>query len=105
MSNADGGSPATKDDIRMLMEEFGKMWIWKSDMDDWRKEVDEQFVTMREEMKLWKTELKDHFDLVAENIRHELVSANREEIEVLKDGHKENKRRIIALEQAVGLAA
>ena len=82
----------------MLMNEFGKMWQWKAN-------VDNQFVDLRADMEKWKKELKDHFDLVAENIRHDFRAANREEIEVLKDGHKENRGRIVALERATGLAA
>ncbi len=101
----DGGAPATKDDVRMLMEEFGKMWMWKADVDEWRSETDRWKIGFEAKMELWKQEVKDHFDVVAENIRHDFSSANREEIAVLKDGHKENKKRIDALEQAVGLAA
>lgn len=97
-------APATKGDIRMLMDEFGKMWQWKADVDSKFVDVDARFNDLEGKMEGWKTELKDHFDLVAEQIRHELVSANREEIEVLKDGHKENRKRIVALERATGLA-
>lgn len=103
--SADGTAPATKDDIRMLMEEFGKMWQWKANVDGKFEEVDVRFNDLEEKMELWKKELKDHFDLVAEQIRHDFVAANREEIEVLKDGHAEHGKRIIALERATGLAA
>lgn len=89
----------------MLMEEFGKMWMWKADVDGWRKDVDDQFTDLREDMEKWKKELKDHFDLVAENIRHDFKAANREEIEVLKDKQNNHDGRIQTLERTVGLAA
>jgi len=101
----DNNAPATKKDIALLMGEFGKMWQWRADVDGWRKEVDNQFVELREDMTKWKKELKDHFDLVAENIRHDFRAANREEIEVLKDGHKGHEKRILTLERAAGLSA
>jgi hypothetical protein len=94
MTNA-GTAPATKDDIRMLMDEFGKMYDSMEKWKDW----------LHSDMETWKQELKAHFDLSVEQTRYELVSANREEIEVLKDGHRENRKRIVALERTTGLAA
>lgn len=79
----------------MLMGEFGKMYDSMEKWKDW----------LHSDMEKWKDELKTHFDLSVEQTRYELVSANREEIEVLKDGHKENRERIVALERAAGLAA
>ena len=55
-------------------------------------------------MARWKSELKEHFDLVVENIRHDLSSANREEIEVLKDGRRGHEKRILALERIGGVS-
>jgi len=80
----DQQAPATKADIALLMGEFGKMY---------------------DAQERWKTELKEHFDLVAENIRHDFASANREEIDMLKDGHKKHEKRILTLERTAGLAA
>jgi hypothetical protein len=110
---------ALQDDTRILMEEFGKVWQWKADMDEWRGDIDEWRGDidewrgdidewrggLDERLATWKQEIIDHFDLVAENIRHDLVSANREEIELLKDGLKSHDRRIHTLEHASGLAA
>jgi hypothetical protein len=91
----DQTAPATKEDIQMLLEQFGKMYDVQ---ERWKNEL-------HKDMEIWKEELKDHFDLAVEQIRHELVSANREEIEVLKDGHNDHGARIIALEKVTGLAA
>lgn len=46
----------------------------------------------------WKNEVMGHFDLVAENIRHDLTGANRDELESLKNTTKSHERRIKALE-------
>ena len=100
----DKTAPATKADILMLMEEFGKMWQWKGDVDGWRNDVDGKLTDMREDMETWKNEVTNHFNLVAENIRYDFSSANREEIEVLKDGRKAHDKRILALERTAGLA-
>ncbi len=87
--------PATRADIALLMGEFGKMYVaqerWKGDLEG--------------KMELWKTELKEHFDLVVENIRHDFAFANRKEIDVLKDGHKGHEKRILTLERTPGIAA
>jgi len=90
----------------MLMEEFGKMndaqERWKGELEDkmdrWKEEL-------REDQKRWKEEMKSHFDVVAENIVHDFASANREEIDVLKDRSKVHEKRIVRLERSVGLVA
>jgi len=93
--SADSSAPATKADIRMLMDEIGRLYDanqrWKDDI---------LAANPR-----WKNEIIDHFDLLIENIRHDLTSANREEIELLKDARANHETRIGALERAVGLPA
>lgn len=101
----DTTAPATKQDIAMLMEEFGKIWMWKEDVDQWRTNMDQWKVDFERKLDVWKQELKEHFDLVAENIRYDFRAANREEIEVLKDRSKDHGKRIGALEQVVGITA
>jgi hypothetical protein len=85
----------------MLMEEFGKMWQWKGQMDDRFESLEEQI----EQLVIGQRDIKEHFDVVAENIREDFRSANREEIEVMKDTQKRDGKRITVLEQAVGIAA
>ncbi len=79
---ADPSAPATKADIRMLMDEIGRLY---------------------DANQRWKDDILAHFDLTIENIRHDLTSANREEIELLKDSRASHETRIGALERAVGL--
>ena len=98
MAPADDNAPATKQDIRMLMEEFGKIWQWKTDVDETFAETGNRFNDLEEKMELWKKELKDHFDLVAENIKHDFKGAFHDKLEQHED-------RIVQLEEHVGLAA
>ena len=85
------------------------MWMWRAEVDSGFVILEENMTLLRHELKeeisQGKAEMKDHFDLVAENIRHDFVAANREEIEVLKDRSKDHGKRIVRLEQTVGLAA
>lgn len=82
-------SPATKQDILMLMDELGKLYQanerWKNEILD----ADEK----------WKEELKQHFDVIAENIRHDLLKG------ALNDKIEQHEDRIIRLEQHVGMVA
>jgi hypothetical protein len=68
---SDASASATKEDIRMLMDELGKLYS-----------ANEQ----------WKEELKQHFDVVAENIKHDFqrgaiadrVAQHDDDIRVIK---------------------
>jgi predicted nucleic acid-binding Zn-ribbon protein len=97
----DHTAPATKEDIRMLMEEFGKMWQWKAQLEDRFVSVEEQIG----QLVVGQRDIKDHFDVVAENIREDFRSANREEIEVIKDRQECHDQRITALEHSMGMVA
>lgn len=69
--------PATKEDIKILMEQFGKLY-----------DANEQ----------WKNEILRHFDVSVETIRHDLLGANKERIENHED-------RITRLEHHVGIGS
>ncbi len=101
----DSSAPATKQDIRMLMDEFGKMWQWKAQVEDRFDVLEERVELLNQDMKRYFAESKEHFDLIAENIREDFRSANREEIEVIKDTQKRDGNRITVLEQTMGIAA
>lgn len=79
---SDGKMSATKDDVAAIMSEFGKLY-----------DANER----------WKDELKKHFDLAVEIIRHDYKTAGRDEIEMLKDQLKDDRRRIGRLEVQCGL--
>lgn len=82
-------APATKQDIQILMEQMGKYYDG----------TERRLVGMEVKMKEWKEDLKDHFDVVAENIRHDLLKG------ALHDKIEQHEDRIILLEQHAGLAA
>ena len=110
-------APATKADISAILKLLGEMqaaMATKSELSDFREETNARFNRMeerhyafeikvenrfeemvekwREEMNAWKEEIKFHFDVTVENISHNLKSANREEIEVIKDNIVRLKR-------------
>lgn len=76
MVKSDDTSPATKADIKMLMDSMGKLF-----------DANEK----------WKDELKGHFDLTVETIRHDLIGAKNDKIE----NHEDRLRK---LERHTGLA-
>ncbi len=89
----------------MLMDEFGKMWQWKAQVEDRFDTLEERVESMNQDMKNYFVETKEHFDVIAENIREDFRSANREEILVIKDTQKRDGKRITVLEQSMGLVA
>lgn len=76
MVTADPQSPVTKKDISMLMQEMGRLY-----------DANEK----------WKEEVKEHFDLVAENLVHDFLGAHKDDIENIKI-------RVRRLENHTGLA-
>lgn len=76
MPSHDPSAAATKQDIGILMEEFA---------------------TIRTEIMDAEERTKRHFDLTVETIRHDLLGANRDDIETIKD-------RIARLERHAGFA-
>jgi hypothetical protein len=75
-------TPATKDDIQAMMAQIAKLY---------------------DANRRWTDDLKSHFDVAVENIRHDLLGVNREEIESLKDRSGQQERRIERLEMQAGL--
>ena len=47
--------------------------------------------------------IRRHFEVVIENDRHELLGANRDDIEVMKDRQRNHEQRIATLERSAGL--
>lgn len=85
---SDENRPATKEDVRLLMEQIGRLY---DATEGWKDE-------MRDTTERWKDEVKGHFDLAVETIRHDLLGANRDDIASMKD-------RLTRLERQTGLAA
>jgi hypothetical protein len=96
MSKPNDTSPATKSDIKLLMDELGKLY---DATERWKDELADK--TQRWQL-LSVTETKQHFDLTVEQIRHDLLAANREQIELLRDRADGHENRITRLEQHAG---
>lgn len=82
----DNTAPATKADIQMLMDAIVNLYDANA---RWKEEI--------------KKEVTEHFDLVAENLQHELVSAHREKVELLDETVRGHERRLRALEHRIGV--
>ncbi|MBI5793988.1 hypothetical protein HZA87_02785 [Candidatus Uhrbacteria bacterium] len=77
MRKKDDQSPATKSDIRILMDQIGELY---------------------DANKRWKDEILHFFDIRLEDIRHDLLGVNKDKIESHED-------RIRRLERHAGFAA
>ncbi|HUY92240.1 MAG TPA: hypothetical protein VMV10_26100 [Pirellulales bacterium] len=95
MAHDDSTAPATKEDIRLLMEQMGKLYDadarWKDDIQN--------------SISRWKDEIIEHFDVAVETIRHEMRAAHHDSIELLRDQTADHAKRIKRLERHAGLAA
>lgn len=58
---------------------------------------------LRGEMKQWKEEIINHFDVVAENIHRDVAGANRDEISALQDKVQQHDSDIVTIKQKVGI--
>ncbi|MCF7845149.1 MAG: hypothetical protein K9M03_04975 [Kiritimatiellales bacterium] len=80
----DNTAPATKKDIKILMDEIGKLY---------------------DANLKWKEEITRHFDVVAENMHHDLLGAHKDDIENLKNAKNDHEQRIHRLEKHTELVA
>jgi hypothetical protein len=120
MSKEANTSPATKADIEALMDSIGKLYDTN---ERWMKqllEVNERCrdelsadhkrlgTEMHKSMERFRKEAVDeitrHFDVVVENIRHDLVGANHDEVISLKNQKVNHEQRLLRLERTVGYA-
>jgi hypothetical protein len=82
--STDPGAPATKEDIRLLMEQMGTYYANTAD----------RFAAVEQRIE----ELHEHFGVVAENIKHDFRGAFADKL----DQHED---RIVRLERRAGLRA
>lgn len=98
----DTSALATKEDIRLVMERMGELEL------KFERKVDESQEEMIAKMHVWKAETaawvqleakktKQYFDVVAENLRYDLVG-------IYKDRTEDHEQRIKRLERKTGLA-
>ena len=79
-------APATKQDIALLMDSIGKHY---DATERWKNEI-------LEHMSKWKEEMHRHFDVVAEELRHDVLGAFRDHTSTVE-------RRFLRLERHCGL--
>lgn len=82
----DSSAPATKQDVALIMESITVIHIALGDL---RTEVDEKISACEDRM-------VHQFHVIAEQIHHDAIGANCDEIEVVKD-------RVTRLERHTGL--
>jgi hypothetical protein len=92
MKKKDASVPATKRDLSQGMAVLrGDMVCWKSEL--------------RGDMDGWKNEIVRHFDVVVEDLRHDMIGMHHDQVEVLKDKSNDHEHRIKRLESRAGFAA
>ena len=84
----DDNAPATKGDLKQFKEEI----------------ISEMTGKMNGMIEKNNDKIFRYFDVVAENMRHDLVGAHRDQVEVLKDKSKNHEERIKALERSKGFS-
>jgi hypothetical protein len=85
----DQSAAATKEDIRLLMEQIGG-FIMKTD---------DKLEEMRDEIRASEERMKAHFDLVAETIKFDFQHG------AIPDKIAQHEDRLVRVEQHLGLAA
>jgi|GEM_PF-1223408 len=104
----DSSVPATKADISMIIEAIGRLYgaieLWKNEL---HEEMDTELKKHRDilpqEMRLHKTEIKQHFDVTAENIQYDMRGAHKDKISVLNDRSYDHEQRIIVMEKQLAI--
>tara|TARA_Y100000310_G_C20512294_1_gene729467 strand:- start:717 stop:1019 length:303 start_codon:yes stop_codon:yes gene_type:complete len=96
----DGISPATKQDIQILMQYIHDAFEdMEKRFNNLRKEVKEQMKEHHKKCKVQHIETRRHFDVVAENIHHDLAKG------ALSDKVEQNSDRIERIEDHIGLVS
>ena len=88
MKENNASAPATKSDIKMLMDSIGKLY---DAHERWKTEV-------LDANESWKTEIIEHMDLTTELIRDDFLDAK-------KDRVADHEHRLKRIERKVGLIA
>lgn len=86
MAHDEGSVPATKADIKKLVESIGKL----------KDHTDRQLAKVQETNRKWKDEILEHFDVRFELLRNDFLGAQ-------SDKFGDHDLRISRLEQNAGL--
>jgi len=88
----DDQSPATKKDLRLLMEQIAAYY------DKTEKRIDEHQISLEKHMLQWKHEIIGEFHIVVGQLRHDFKGA-------FGDKLAQHEDRIVRLERHTGLLA
>lgn len=105
--------PATKDDLKK--EIGGLRSELKQDLAYVQTELKQDLADVRTELKVdidrletrigdMKSEIIKHFNVVAENIRKDVATANQDEISLIDDRVKRNSGRLDRVEKQLGIS-
>lgn len=86
-------TPATKADIGLIMNEIGKLYIAN---EQWKDEII-TYVDNKAE------ETKRHFDVVAENLKHDFWGIHNDKISVLNDQANDHEERLVTIEKQLAI--
>lgn len=89
----DNTAPATKEDIGLIMNEIGKLYMAN---EQWKNDLEESIEKKAEET-------KQHFDVVAENLHANMLGAHTDKISVIDDRSLQNRSRIEKLEKVLAI--
>jgi predicted RNase H-like nuclease (RuvC/YqgF family) len=101
----DENQPATKGDITHLDRRVGRLENRFDGLELRFDGLEQRFDKLERRFDEVKEEMKRHFEVVVEQLRHDLIGARHDEVEVLKDKSHEHERRITRLERFNGLTA
>jgi hypothetical protein len=97
--------PVIKGDIAQLTEVVNRVDQGLSQLGNRVESVGQKVERLDHKVTEFKDQIIRHFDVIAEELRHDLIGARSDEVEVLKDGRKDHERRIRTLEKHAGIIA
>ena len=94
--------PVTKRDLKREID--GLRTELKADIADVRTELKSDIDRLETGLAVMKAEIIKEFNVVAENIRKDVATANRDEISQLNDRVKKNAGRLDHVEERLGIS-
>ena len=103
VKDSDKTAPATKEDIAMMMDSIGTYY---DRMDTRMNNFEEKIESKMEQWTRELIEQTDHrFQVVAEELRHDLLGIHSDKVDLMNDKLKSHDRRLNRLEAQAGIAA
>ncbi len=98
--------PMMQDDTLPLTKADGKhiltmMQTVLDRVEEFKDEITGEMTNMKGEMRQHKEDIKNHFDITVENLRSDLLDANKDGISLCKDTLNNHDHRITRLEKTL----